>query len=98
MIASKRGVKRFRSAAYDVDVSIRRRVIVKLSTPTSIEECKQRLLSLHPNFVARHLLNRHKQIDPASLRNFIRKGNDMLQIYLELINVLGHSSDTLTDL
>ena len=77
MSVKKRGTKRsLESVEYSThDGYGIRRVTIKLPTPTTVEECKYRLLSVHSKFVSNHLINRRGQIDPASLRNFIRRNN-----------------------
>lgn len=100
----RRGIKRSLDsgeAGEPQDGYTTRRVTIKLPTPTTVEECKRRLLStsgINASFVTLHLVNRRGQIDPASLRNFIRQKNitlppgegkgDMFQTYLAAISFL----------
>lgn len=103
MSTRPRGIKRYsrnneNDEGDENDKHNHRRVSVKLPNPTTFDECKKRLLSNKSRFILNNFINRSGQIDPASLRNFIRVKNilstssqftnDMFQTYLSILNFL----------
>lgn len=66
--------REYESLTRDRQVCIR-----KLNPPINILECKDRLLRQHGSVVRKYLLNKHGHIDPASLRDFIRKKSIPIQ-------------------
>lgn len=70
----------------------RRQIFVEstsLLRPSSLDDCKNLLMTRHADFVERKLLNRHGRIDSASVRIFASSTrDDMFEKYLQVLQRL----------